>query len=352
MGDTQGLDLKQFLELGAHIGDILAGAGVFAVFAALLLQRTSVRHQSLLHMHQYLSQSGLGTARLKVRTELFGKPYVGWSTADRELANSVCASYDQAGLLFDGGTVDKATADVFLKSSWGTSICDQYEALVPFLSDYQTPNQFGYQFFEHFTNLYEKARLFHRRPCDCQHLKIVTGGQTGVDRAALDVAIAMGLNFGGWCPKGGWAEDMPHAPGLLYHYGVRDEEDGRGLKSATSAEPAERTELNVRDSDATLIIVGSAGHERSPGTSKTLEAIQKYQRPHLIVHANTEEAARQVIQWVSQLRTLNALNVAGPRGSESPEVYLATRALLRMVLPELVAHCADCSERLALVRVS
>jgi hypothetical protein len=71
-------------------------------------------------------------------------------------------------------------------------------------------------------------------------MKIVSGGQSGVDRAALDVAIARGIPYGGWCPKGGWAEDMPAPPGLLAHY--------PHLRETPSADPAERTAWNVRDS--------------------------------------------------------------------------------------------------------
>src|SRR5262245_53687608 len=75
---------------------------------------------------------------------------------------------------------------------------------------------------------------------------IISGGQTGVDRAALDAAIALGIPYGGWSPKGGWAEDMPSPPGILAHYPA--------LRETSSADPSERTELNVRDSDATLLL--------------------------------------------------------------------------------------------------
>ena len=75
-------------------------------------------------------------------------------------------------------------------------------------------------------------------------LIIVSGGQTGVDRAALDAAIARGIAYGGWCPQGGWAEDCPEPPGVLARYPL--------LRETPSADPAQRTEWNVRDSDASL----------------------------------------------------------------------------------------------------
>lgn len=82
-------------------------------------------------------------------------------------------------------------------------------------------------------------------------MKIVSGGQTGVDRAALDVAMALGLEIGGWCPAGRWAEDGPI--------------DARyPLNETPSADPAQRTEWNVCDSDGTLILTGAVGSpERS-----------------------------------------------------------------------------------------
>ena len=82
-------------------------------------------------------------------------------------------------------------------------------------------------------------------------MKIISGGQTGVDRAALDVAIERGMDWGGWCPKGGWAEDFPEPPGLLAKYSH--------LRETPERHPLQRTEWNVRDSDATLIITDGGG---------------------------------------------------------------------------------------------
>jgi hypothetical protein len=73
------------------------------------------------------------------------------------------------------------------------------------------------------------------------NLRIVSGGQTGVDRAALDVAVALGMPYCGWCPRGGWAEDMPEPPGVLARY--------PRLEETPSEDPAQRTRWNVRDSE-------------------------------------------------------------------------------------------------------
>jgi hypothetical protein len=100
------------------------------------------------------------------------------------------------------------------------------------------------------------------------HLTIITGGQSGVDRAALDAAIALGIPYGGWCPKDGWAEDFPHPPGLLARY--------PRLSETPSADPAERTEWNVRDSDACLILTDANGIAASRGTALAHELAPRY----------------------------------------------------------------------------
>ena len=90
-------------------------------------------------------------------------------------------------------------------------------------------------------------------------MKLLSGGQSGVDRAALDVAIERGIPYGGWCPKGGWAEDFPTPPGLLAKYPA--------LQESPSADPAQRTEANVREADACLTIVDAGGLDVSAGTT-------------------------------------------------------------------------------------
>lgn len=151
-------------------------------------------------------------------------------------------------------------------------------------------------------------------------VRVVSGGQAGVDRAALDAALGAGLPHGGWCPRGGLAEDLP-AGGLLERY--------PGLREAPSAEAAERTSLNVRDSDATLVVRGS--QVASPGTDRTVAAARELGRPCLVTDGADVEAVRS---WLHAFDDEVVLNVAGPRASEQPGAYDVARALLEAVLPE------------------
>jgi hypothetical protein len=148
-------------------------------------------------------------------------------------------------------------------------------------------------------------------------LKIVSGGQTGVDRAALDVAVKLGIPHGGWVPKGRIAEDGP----ISHHYRVRE---------TPTAIYAERTEKNVVDSDGTLII--SRG-DLSGGSEVTREMALKHDRPWLHVDLNQTAAFRAAVlitQWIDTHR-IQVLNVAGPRASKNPRIYPDTLSLLESV---------------------
>lgn len=155
-------------------------------------------------------------------------------------------------------------------------------------------------------------------------MRIVSGGQSGVDRAALDTAIALGLAYGGWCPKGGWAEDYPDPPGLLAVY--------PGLRETKSADPAERTRANVRDGDRTLILVGEGGLDASPGTRLTVEIAAELRRPHVVVNAFDDGAHDAVRAFLADARDSLILNVAGPRESEAPGIYDAASRVLMAAL--------------------
>ena len=163
---------------------------------------------------------------------------------------------------------------------------------------------------------------------------IRSGGQTGADRGALDAARAAGIPICGWCPKGGWAEDLPEPPGLLTDYPE--------LKEAPSADTIQRTEWNVRDSDATLIIC-PGGLAVSPGTAATARFAETYDKPYLVVEDASEGALEQVRSWLDSLETPIELNIAGPRESESPGTYVATYAIIEhLVLPETIQpHTSD-----------
>jgi hypothetical protein len=148
--------------------------------------------------------------------------------------------------------------------------------------------------------------------------KIISGGQTGVDRAALDTAIALGIAHGGWIPKG------------------RKTETGRlptkyQLKEMPTDSYQKRTEQNVMDSDGTLII--SHG-QLTGGSEYTRKMAEKYGKPWMHVDANRTsiEAAVQVIRAWIRGSGIKILNVAGPRASRDPKIYTTVKKLLRAVL--------------------
>jgi len=141
--------------------------------------------------------------------------------------------------------------------------------------------------------------------------KVVSGGQTGVDRAALDVALGMGLDCGGWCPKGRRAEDGP----ISSRY---------PLVETGSATYSPRTKRNVRDSDATLILC--CGPPRG-GTLLTQRTADELNKPCLLVDLDAPAAADIIRAWLSE-QSIRVLNVAGPRESQAPGITLrATRVL-------------------------
>ena len=146
-------------------------------------------------------------------------------------------------------------------------------------------------------------------------MKIVAGGQTGVDRAALDVALELGMSCGGWCPKGRRAEDGP----LAARY---------PLVETPSAEYAQRTEWNVRDSDGTLVLRRG---EPSGGTAQTVEVAARFGKPHLVVDVSRPPDASAVHAWIREHR-IETLNVAGPRESTRPGIHAVASQFLRLVL--------------------
>jgi hypothetical protein len=143
-----------------------------------------------------------------------------------------------------------------------------------------------------------------------------------VDRAALDVAHRLGLLYGGWCPGGGWAEDRPEPPGVLADY--------PGLRPTPRRDPGQRTLWNVRDSDATLILL-PGGRHISPGTRRTIECARRLGRPCRLACLDERQAAQTAARWLHRVRPAT-LNVAGPRESEYPGVYDRARGFLVVVL--------------------
>ncbi|HWU21488.1 MAG TPA: putative molybdenum carrier protein [Nocardioides sp.] len=149
--------------------------------------------------------------------------------------------------------------------------------------------------------------------------RLVSGGQTGADRACLDLALARRLEYGGWCPRGGWAEDLTEPPGLLARYPL--------LRESSSSDPDVRTRLNVRDSHATLVVRPDA--VRSPGTDLATSTALELGRPHLTTDGSDAEV---VAQWLCSIGAALTLNVAGPRESEHAGSYRLTWELLDRLL--------------------
>jgi putative molybdenum carrier protein len=147
-----------------------------------------------------------------------------------------------------------------------------------------------------------------------KELKIISGGQTGVDRAALDVAIEHGIDCGGWCPAGR-LDEFGKIPD---HYPVQELPDGGFI---------ERTLQNVKDSDGTVVIYSG---ELRGGTEQTVRFCVELGRPHQLIDASrfaTEEAARLIGHFVRK-NEIGILNIAGPRQSEWPVGYdYVSRAL-------------------------
>ena len=146
--------------------------------------------------------------------------------------------------------------------------------------------------------------------------KVVSGGQTGVDRAALDVALERGVPCGGWCPKGRRAEDGT----ILPHYPVTE---------TPSLEYAQRTEWNVRDADGTLILTRGPA---TGGSALTLAVARRLGKPYLILDLCGEPSPSALQAWADKNR-ITVLNIAGPRESTAPGIYEQARRFLHTALP-------------------
>ena len=145
--------------------------------------------------------------------------------------------------------------------------------------------------------------------------RVVSGGQTGVDRGALDAAMALGIEHGGWCPKGRLAEDgfIP----TRYR-----------MKQTASTEYWVRTERNVRDSDGTLILYRE---QLSGGTDLTRRLAEKHGKPHLPIDLAGRPDAASVRRWIAE-HQIDTLNVAGPRESSAPEIQWDAKCFLEEAL--------------------
>ncbi|MDO9530025.1 MAG: putative molybdenum carrier protein [Syntrophales bacterium] len=148
--------------------------------------------------------------------------------------------------------------------------------------------------------------------------KIISGGQTGADRAALDVAIKVGIPHGGWIPKGRKTED-----GVL--------PDKYQLQEMSTTSYPKRTEQNVLDSEGTLIV--SHG-KLNGGSALTRKLAGKHKRPCIHIdmdRLSITDAVDAIKEWIGY-NAIQILNVAGPRASKDPDIYNSTKEILETML--------------------
>lgn len=146
-------------------------------------------------------------------------------------------------------------------------------------------------------------------------VRIVSGGQTGVDRAALDVALGLGLPCGGWCPRGRRAED-----------GVIPER--YPLRETPSAAYPQRTEWNVRDSDGTLVL---ARGRPTGGTALTITLARRMGKPVLLVDLARSADPDVAAAWIVE-HDIATVNIAGPREGDNPGIASEAGGFLRRLL--------------------
>ena len=156
--------------------------------------------------------------------------------------------------------------------------------------------------------------------------KIVSGGQTGVDRSALDIAIELNYEYGGWCPRGRQAED-----------GIIDPIKYENLKETSTDRYPQRTEFNVRDSDGTLIIIIGCEDNMGRGSKLTVNMTKKHGKPLLIVTLDGEDKdvnETKVIEWLLT-NEIEILNIAGPREETTPGIYKQAERFLTSLLQKI-----------------
>lgn len=141
-------------------------------------------------------------------------------------------------------------------------------------------------------------------------VKIISGGQTGVDRAALDAAIRQKIPHGGWCPRGRLAED-----GAIHRRYL--------LRQTSTSRYSQRTKKNVLSADATLILCRG---EPSGGTLFTKQMAERNEKPMFVVDLKAiadkhpAQIMAKICEWLNEY-SVHVLNVAGPRESQSPGIY-------------------------------
>lgn len=156
--------------------------------------------------------------------------------------------------------------------------------------------------------------------------KVISGGQTGVDQAALRAAASCGVSVGGWCPPGKVCEDG-NIPDV---FPLQETPQDRSADAPTVPR-SQRTEWNVRDADATLILWPSTLKRNDPGTQWTAECASSYQRAFLACDPLDRSQVAKVRAWLKE-HQVAVLNVAGPSEKSSPGIGAFTERFIRDVL--------------------
>ncbi len=154
---------------------------------------------------------------------------------------------------------------------------------------------------------------------------VVTGGQTGVDQAVLVAARDAGLSIGGWCPPGRACES-----GAIPEWMPLRETPVERSSEAPDVPRSLRTQWNVRDSDATLILTNVPRAAADPGTEWTAVFATRFGKPLLRCDPHDPAAVAKIVDWL-RATSVETLHVAGPRESVAPGIGAATQALLAIV---------------------
>ncbi len=141
------------------------------------------------------------------------------------------------------------------------------------------------------------------------------------------MAIEHGIDYSGWCPKGGWAEDFRSRRGCLPNF---------RLKETPLADPAQRTEWNVRDADACMILIAAGGLDVSAGTTLAQDLAHRYRKPSWVADLARPDMLKHAALWlrVQEAKHGAALKLAigGPRESEAPGIYRQAATFLAALL--------------------
>ncbi len=150
-------------------------------------------------------------------------------------------------------------------------------------------------------------------------IKIISGGQRGADRAALDAAMELGIETGGFCPKGRRAEDGR----IPEHY---------PLTELKSDEYTDRTLKNVLESDASLICYKK---QMDKGTALTAVFCEEHNKACLKVCLDRQNSIEDVLGWIERNK-IRVLNIAGPRESSEEGIFEAVKPFLRKLFSEII----------------